>query len=290
MSIRNILIAGLVAMTLAGGLVACEQKAASVPVSKVEEHIVRSNDGLIIRYEVMGEGETALLFVHCWICNRSFWDGQFNYFAKEYRVVRLDLVAHGDSEHGRKKYDIAGFGADVVAVANDLNLQRMVLIGHSMGGPVSVEAAKLLGDRVIGVVGVDTFHTGFPYPKDDATIEKFVKPFEEDFGKASEAMVRNMFAKTTNPEVVNTVLKATQTADRKMAVEAMYDIFYWSRQELPGSLEALGHKLRNINGEPLDKNVKPHESVTNIAGTGHFVQLEKPQAFNAVLAKVLQDF
>ena len=51
------------------------------------------------------------------------------------------------------------FGADVVAVIEKLGLRDVVLIGHSMGGDVIVEAARALPERIIGLVWVDTYNT-----------------------------------------------------------------------------------------------------------------------------------
>ncbi len=47
------------------------------------------------------------------------------------------------------------FGADVQAVVEYLGLEKVILVGHSMGGPVALEAARLMPDRVIGVIAVD---------------------------------------------------------------------------------------------------------------------------------------
>lgn len=249
---------------------------------------VSSADGTPIRYEVAGSGNTAIVFVHCWTCNRSFWDEQFDHFAKHYQVVRLDLAGHGDSGKGRKDYNMASFADDVVAVANDLKLQRIVLVGHSMGGPVIVEAAKQLGDRVMGVVGVDTFYTPFPYPKDEAAINAFVKPYEEDFVNASGGLVQSMFPPGTEPALVERVVNIISRADKGMAVQAMRDIFIWNARERPAVLDALGPKLRNINA--AGDGTRLHDSVVLIPGVGHFVHMENPQAFNTALQAILIEF
>jgi pimeloyl-ACP methyl ester carboxylesterase len=56
-----------------------------------------STDGVTIRYHVTGDDyEPALVFVHCWSCNRRFWDDQLAYFARDHKVVRLDLAGHGE--------------------------------------------------------------------------------------------------------------------------------------------------------------------------------------------------
>ncbi len=43
-----------------------------------------SADGIPIKYETVGQGDVALVFVHCWTCNRGFWDAQATYFAPRY--------------------------------------------------------------------------------------------------------------------------------------------------------------------------------------------------------------
>src|SRR5688572_20684483 len=96
-----------------------------------------SADGIPIKYEVTGDGKVALLFIHGWTANRELWDDQAKHFKSDYQVVRIDLAGHGDSGSGRKVYSVAAFGADVAAVADKLGLKRVVLIGHSMGGPVA---------------------------------------------------------------------------------------------------------------------------------------------------------
>lgn len=58
---------------------------------------VRSADGLPVRYEVLGDGTPALVFVHGWSCDRRYWDGQVGYFADRHRVVAIDLAGHGES-------------------------------------------------------------------------------------------------------------------------------------------------------------------------------------------------
>ena len=117
--------------------------------------VVRSTDGVPIHYTVQGKGEPALVFVHCWTCDRHLWDGQVPAFARDHRVVALDLAGHGESGRGRKEWSIEAFGQDVKAVADKLGLERMVLVGSSMGGPVILEAARRMPGRVVGLVPVD---------------------------------------------------------------------------------------------------------------------------------------
>src|SRR5262245_20454415 len=116
---------------------------------------VTSPDSIQIAYEVHGNGTPALIFVHGWSCDRSYWQGQLEPFSRNFKVVAIDLAGHGESGLSRKSWTIEAFGADVAAVVKKLNLQRVVLIGHSMGSNVIAEAARQLPGRVAGLVLVD---------------------------------------------------------------------------------------------------------------------------------------
>ena len=115
-----------------------------------------SPDGVLIRYDAAGKGDPALVFVHCGGCERGFWDGQVAHFAAKHRVVALDLAGYGQSGVGRKNWTMPAFGQDVVSVVEALDLKRVVLIGHSLGGPAVLEAARRMPGRVAGLVLVDT--------------------------------------------------------------------------------------------------------------------------------------
>ena len=54
-----------------------------------------SPDGVRIAYDVTGEGEPTLVFVHGWCCDRSYWQPQVEYLSQQYRVVAIDLAGHG---------------------------------------------------------------------------------------------------------------------------------------------------------------------------------------------------
>lgn len=285
MANRTFIASTLVAAALLLG--ACAPKA---PVTGT----VTAADQVAIKYETAGRGEPALVFVHCWTCNRGYWDKQAEHFAKRHQVVRLDLAGHGESGRERKDYTVEAFGGDVAAVVEKLGLKRVVLIGYSMGGSVSVEAARRLGDRVIGVVGIDTFYTGFDVPNDQKKAAQmvggFLKPFEENFPEASANFMRGFFAPGADPALVERIAKAAGSADKNMALSAMRNMFGWYSRNVPAALDALGPKLRNINANPKGDRKPLHPSVTLVAGSGHFVPQEKPAEFNQALETMVAEF
>jgi pimeloyl-ACP methyl ester carboxylesterase len=267
-------------------------KEENTPKVESEENIstVKSADGNSIFYDTRGEGDTTIVFVHCWTCNSDFWQPQIEYFSQNYQVVRLDLAGHGKSESKRQQYTMAAFGKDVAAVVNEVATDKVVLVGHSMGGPVVIEAAKLLGDRVVGIVGVDVFYTPFAYPTSETEIEAFVQPFKDDFSSASEELVRSMFTPAADPQLIESTIKQMGSANPEMAVNAMTEIFTWNAQQGEADLEEYSSKIRNINGAPTGQENALHESVTLIPGVGHFVAQAKPNEFNQILEQIITKF
>jgi len=81
------------------------QEEAEEPTIIVDTAI--SADGISIAYEVRGEGELALVFIHGWCCDRSYWNEQLPHFSQKYKVVAIDLAGHGESGLNRKEYTMA---------------------------------------------------------------------------------------------------------------------------------------------------------------------------------------
>ena len=94
--------------------------------------VVSSQDGTPISYEVYGEGEPTLVFIHGWSCDARYWRAQVSHFSKKHRVVTLDLAGHGHSGFRRPPYTMRSFGEDVRAVTEATGSQEVILIGHSM--------------------------------------------------------------------------------------------------------------------------------------------------------------
>lgn len=251
---------------------------------------VLSEDGSPISFAVEGVGEPTIVFVHCWTCDHKFWKHQIDYFTKRNRVVWLDLAGHGLSGSTRSEYTMEAFGQDVAAVVNKAGGDKVVLVGHSMGGPVCLEAAKILGDKAVAIVGVDTFYTPFPSPKSEAEIEDILKPFKEDFSGTTQRMVQSMFTPSVDPELKASIVKQLSNANSQMATSALYEIFRWSVQNNPNTLESYSSKLWNINAAPTGNEKPSNKSVTLIPGVGHFVPQVKPEEFNVVLSKIISRY
>jgi|TARA_B110000263_G_scaffold193868_1_gene172007 pimeloyl-ACP methyl ester carboxylesterase len=114
-------------------------------------------DGAGIHYLAWGEpGRPGLVFVHGGAAHAHWWTHVAAQFAAVYRVVAIDLSGHGDSDR-RDEYSLDRWCSEVMAVADDADMAGApIVIGHSMGGLVTLATASAHGDRIAGAVVMDS--------------------------------------------------------------------------------------------------------------------------------------
>jgi pimeloyl-ACP methyl ester carboxylesterase len=266
------------------------------PDAKPVEKTFRADDGLEIVGEVRGRGDAALVFLHGWCGDREYWKHQGEVFAADYRVVVLDQAGHGESGKGRKAWTANCLAGDVEAVVKTLGLKRVILVGHSMGGPVALLAAKRMLGTVVAVVGVDTLQNA-EFKLRDEVRKQILDSVKKDF----KGTVRQMLAGQL-PEKVDTELKKWLQAkaegqDPEMALALMRDLFgldtvtAFKEAKVPVRCinSAGGYQSFIPTAVETNKKYADFGAVT-IEGVGHYPMLEKPDEFNRRLRDVLKEF
>jgi len=255
----------------------------------IERKTCAAPDGVTIVYSAVGVGEPALLFIHGGLANRRFWDGELNTFATRYQVIAPDLPGHGESGTNRAKWGIPEFGADICSVIKTEGAKKVILFGNSLGGPVAIEAALLLPDRVLGVVGVDTFQS-LTYTMTAEGARKRADMFRADYSANLRQMVKQLFHSDADPTLL-------ADAERRMAgtaPEVAYSMFLSLAGYDPSqSARRLRVPLRAINGDlyPTDvegvRKIKPDFDVVMMKHMGHYPMLERPEEFDRHVAEVV---
>ncbi len=285
-------------------LVACSKKeppppappAASAEKAQPTEgspRIAIAPDGVHVQYRLYGTGEPALVFIHGWSCDSNYWREQIPEFKKKYTIVTVDLAGHGGTDGNRSDWSMANFGQDVTTAVAALPNQKLILVGHSMGGPVAIEAARLLKGRVIGIIGVDTFKTiGAPVPT-AAQLDAAVKPFEANFiGYTREVVTGHFFAPGANAELVRKVAYDMSLSPTKVAIPSMRAVLGYDfgppLKEIDVPIVAINSSL----GEPVNelriRKVLPKFHAVTLDGLGHFRMMEAPARFNPALEAEIQ--
>jgi pimeloyl-ACP methyl ester carboxylesterase len=264
--------------------------------AKPARKTVRAEDGLSIICDIRGKGDTALVFLHGWCGDREYWKHQVDVFAADYRIVTLDQAGHGESGKDRKHWSAGSLAGDVEAVAKALDLKRVILIGHSMGGPVALMAAKRMPDIVIAVIGVDTLQNVELKPPEELR-KQIVDGFEADFKGSMRRSLPSLLPEKADPELKKWILTRAEQQDPKMALGLMRDSMNLDTKTL---VKDAKKPIRCINsGGPfpfftptdaaINKKYADYSAVI-IDDVGHYPMLEKPAEFNEKLLKVLQEF
>jgi len=250
-----------------------------------------SIDGERIAWEKRGAGNLSVVFVHGWSCDRSYFHHQLESLSDRYTTVSLDLAGHGQSTTGRENSTIELFGADVAAVVRKLDLKRVVLVGHSMGGDVVVAAARLLKGRVVGLIWVDDYKDLGP-PSPDSDIEAFAARFRNDFPGTTDKFVRSLFRPDAHPALVDRIAKDMASAPPKVGVTSLESSFKYAK-EIPGALAELKLPVIAINADngPTDRASLTRHGVKAVVmpRTGHFLMLENPQGFDELLRSAIEE-
>jgi pimeloyl-ACP methyl ester carboxylesterase len=252
---------------------------------------VKSRDGIPLSYTVQGKDTPAIVFVHCWSCDKGYWKDQIPYFEKKHTVVAVDLAGHGDSGLGRADWTIESFAADVATVVEALKLKRVVLVGHSMGGPVCLEAARLLSGRVIGVIGVDTFQD-FGETFTEEQQKQFLSAFQANFPAMTDRFVRSMFAAGADTALVDRIAADMASGPPEVGIGAMKNML---RYDPAPAVRELRVPIRGINSDKWPTNVEGNKKlaasfdVKFMPGRGHFVQMEDPATFNRLLDEAIAE-
>jgi pimeloyl-ACP methyl ester carboxylesterase len=256
-----------------------------------EIRFVNSVGKVPIAYEVRGGGTPALVFVHGWSCDRSYWAGQLPAFADRFTVVALDLGGHGQSGTGRKDWTIESYGKDVAAVVRDLRLRQVILIGHSMGGDVVTEAARLLKRNVIGLIWLDTYKE-LGEGRSPDSVDAIVNGLRPDFQGSSRALVRGLFVPTSSPALVERVAADMSAEPPEIALPALHSSLSYSRQ-VTKSLQELRLPVIAINPDNTPTNVESMArhgvEVKVMPGVGHFLMMEDPARLNALLGTSIEE-
>jgi pimeloyl-ACP methyl ester carboxylesterase len=256
--------------------------------------VTRSFDDLPLHFTTAGHGDPAIILVHGWSCERTFWERQIAEFADLTQVIALDLAGHGRSaargEH--RRWSMAAFARDVEHVADAAGARSFVLVGHSMGGPVALETAVAVGPRCRLVVGVDTFRDAAYYARVSAAdIARHRRWFEADFAAAVAAMVAQITVPDLDP-AIRARLSATMSAtDAPLALAVLEALLSWDIEARWPSVRA---PVATIDSAWLARASPrlelPGLVVHELDGVGHFPMLEDPAAFNALARAIIEPY
>ncbi len=250
-------------------------------------HLMR--DGVKLSYEEAGAGEPAIVFIHGWCCDRTYFAPQAAHFAATHRCISVDLRGHGLSDKPEEEYSIAGFADDVAWLCAQLGVEKPVVAGHSMGGLVALAMASMPSGAPSAIALLDS-----PLMPPDA-IRSLMTQMAEAFRgpaykEAAQTLVANsMFIAESDPALKARIVAAMAGAPQHVLTSCWDAIGTFDGEAAAAAcgVPALFIGAGGIGDTARFKALCPQLVVEETAGAGHFHQLEVPEQINAMLDRFL---
>jgi pimeloyl-ACP methyl ester carboxylesterase len=250
-------------------------------------------DGVSLFYQEAKGDKRPILLVHGWCCDHSFFAPQFEHFAGEGRtVVAVDLRGHGQSDKPHETYTMQLFADDLAFLCRELNLEKPVVIGHSMGGVVAFAFAARYPTLPSAIVTIDA---GLAPPSTVGTaLSSFIEGlrgpgFRKTLGDYADAV---LFLPTDDAARRARILSVMTSAPQHVMVSALEGGHAYDANEAKGRLVVPMLYIAADESPPRTdiarlRALVPKFHFGHVVGSGHFCQLEVPDQVNAMIDRFL---
>jgi pimeloyl-ACP methyl ester carboxylesterase len=240
-------------------------------------------DGAKIHYTDYGAGENALLFVHGWACDETFWSGQAPALGAKFHVITIDLPGHGQSDKPQIAYTMDLYARAIDAVLRDAKVNAATLIAHSNGTPVVRQFHRKFPGKTRGLVIVDGALRPFG---DKAMMEKFVARlkapnYEETAGKFVDNITSPIQDGALREKIKAAMLRTPQSV-AVSEMEATLDPELWKPDKInvPVLMILAKQPAWSSEYEQFVRGIVPDLDYQVWENVSHFLMMEQPEKFN----------
>ena len=256
--------------------------------TEVKQNGVQGPEGfLYVDDNENGEG-LPIVFTHSFGGSSEHWKNQLEYFRrKDNRAIAFDFRSHGKSEPSEQQlFTAEALAGDIASVVDSLELDRFILVGHSMGGASAVAYANANADRVAGLVLLGT--PGKSSPEQSTPI---IASLESDKYQMVMDQYMKQLLTDAKPEVDSMVMREMKNISKETSINVIKSLFEFD--PLPALKNYKGPVI--IVTTPREKsqpnslvNQAPKIQSKVIEGTSHWAQLDKPDEFNNILDEFIK--
>jgi pimeloyl-ACP methyl ester carboxylesterase len=248
-------------------------------------------DGAKIHYTEYGRGENALVFVHGWSCDETFWAGQAPVLGAKFHVITIDLPGHGQSEKPQIAYTMDLYARAIDAVLRDAKVQAATLIGHSNGTLVIRQFYRKFPEKTRALVIVDG---GLRPLGDKAMMEKFVARlkapnYEENTGKLIDSMTSPIQDAALRERIKTTMMRTPQYVAAS-EFDSTLDPALWKPDKInvPVLMILAKQPAWSAEYEQFVRGIVPDLDYQVWEGVSHFLMMERPEQFNSAVVAFLE--
>jgi 3-oxoadipate enol-lactonase len=257
-----------------------------------------TNDATIA-YEVYGKGE-PIIFIHGILVSGKSWEPQIDYFSKNHQVIVCDLRGHGESTATQDTYTVELFTKDIVALLDELNVERVICCGHSFGGMVAQELALSYPERVSALILVETVHGSWVFPTDaimGATMRacipifmsvedqinlfsRYFTMFGPSYGEVLSYIQQETVRHINDAINFENILQASFTFSSRLRLEQI---------SCP-TLVMVGQNFVQTHFHAYEMAWRiPNANLKTIPNAGHVLNWDDPETFNRFISEFLEE-
>jgi pimeloyl-ACP methyl ester carboxylesterase len=247
-------------------------------------------DGARVHYKSYGKGGEAVVFIHGWTCDISFWRMQIPAFETKTRVIAIDLPGHGRSDKPQIAYTMDLFARAIDAVLSDAKIDHATLVGHSMGTPVVRQFYRKYPEKTRALVLVDG---GLRMMADKATWDRVSKPLRgPNYKEAAGRMIDDMTSAQASPALREEIKTAMLSTPQHVAVSAMDGrtdsaIYQRDKINVPVLVVLAKSPYWYADNEWFFRSLAPNLEYHMWEGVSHFLMMDKPKEFNETVLTFL---
>jgi pimeloyl-ACP methyl ester carboxylesterase len=250
---------------------------------------------MTLNMDISGSGATALLYLHYWGGSARTWRPVIDALPDDCTHVALDLRGWGDSAKPDAGYRLADMADDMRGMIAALGLERYVLVGHSMGGKL---AQYLAADRPAGLSGLVLVAPSPPLPLPLATAQRYAMTHAYDDAASIDATLDRVLTAGPLPpalrsQVVEDSLRGAPAAKRAWPHGAMAEDITDRARRIDVPVTVVSGELDRVDPPAALLThllpFIPHAVLETVAGRGHLLPLEAPQAVAHAIRRFVDD-
>jgi len=249
--------------------------------------MVDIGDRRIAFHESEGEGQVVLLIHGNSLSAKSFSKQIDGPLGKMYHLIAVDLPGHGDSPPAidpRNNYGLPGYAEIILALITHLNLSKLVLVGHSLGGHIALELSEM-SLEIKGIIIFGTPPIGIPPAINEAFLDQRLTPslFVKEGFEIPQFFIDDF--NNTDPKARKFLLRNTAKNNFKDEIDIV------SNLKIPLAIIHGAHD-KSISLDYIKKIQMPSlwkNEVQVIKDAGHSPQWETPDEFNTILEEFVKE-